>query len=212
MKKFVLALCMLVSAPAFALNPTGTGWETKCVLKSDKSGATHYLCKKKPTFNFIGLRIDAGAPDLLGASLVGRPLKFAQLELGGTTSLVGGGIRVGASVFLPWYISPSAHVEYGHQWAGDVNKLVVMFGGSDPKISLLKNVEYDYVNLHGGLGFGHPNWFMFRIQAGYSYVWGSTNGLQVYLQEKANRPNLTISEANAKVWTPSAKIVFQLYF
>lgn len=212
MKKILFALLMLcVSTPVWALNPTGTGWKTVCNDRV-KNGKTVTTCKTKPDFNFVGLRLDAGAPDGFGASLVGRPLKFAQLELGGTTTVVGGGVRVGMSVFLPWYISPSAHVEYGHQWAGDVNKLIVMFGGSDPKVSLLNHVEYDYVNLHGGLGFGHPNWFMFRIQGGYSYVWGNTNGLQAYLQDKTNQSNLMISEANAKMWVPSGKLVFQFYF
>jgi hypothetical protein len=215
MKKLVFALLSLcISSPAWALNPTGTGWETVCKVagKAVPLGTPGAKCKKQPKFTVIGLKIDAGAPEGLGFSLVGRPLKFAQLELGGTTTLVGGGIRTGLSVFLPWYISPGATFEYGHQWAGDINKLVVMFGGSDPKISLLNHVEYDYVNLYGTLGFGHPNWFMFRINAGYTYLWANTNGLQTYLQTKTNQPNLTISEASAKVWAPTANVTFQIYF
>lgn len=215
MKKIVFALLALcLSTPAWALNPTGTGYEIVCKVGKNvvPLGTPGAKCKTAPTFNYIGLRLDVGAPDLLGASLVGRPLKFAQVELGGTTSLVGGGIRTGVSIFLPWYISPGVNVEYGHQWAGNINKLVTMFGGSDPKISLLNNVEYDYMNLHGTLGFGHPNWFMFKVHAGYSYIWGNTNGLQVYLQNKTNEPNLTVAEASAKVWSPSAKIDFQIYF
>ena len=220
MKKLLFALAILcISSPAWALNPTGTGWiTTRCQTEIGSEIQNGYVVKayryrpcKKPTFNYIGLRLDAGAPDLLGVSLVGRPLKFAQIELGGTTTLVGGGIRVGLSVFLPWYVSPGINIEYGHQWAGNMNRLIAMFG-DDPRISLLNHIEYDYTNLHGSLGFGHPNWFMFRIQAGYSYIWGSTSGLQAYLQNKTNQPLLTVTEANAKIWTPSAKVVFQLYF
>lgn len=221
MKKILFGLMLLCFAsPAFAKQPvTGSGWETVCTQKVTvkrigkyKTSTYGVVCKKQPTFNVIGLRLDAGVPDLLGASLIGRPLRFLQVEAGGTTTLVGGGVRVGASIFLPWYVSPSAHFEYGHQWAGNVNKLVTMFGGSDPKISVLNSVEYDYLNFHGGLGFGHPNWFMFRILAGYSYIWGSTNGLQAYVQARTNQPNLTLSEATAHVWTPSAKLLFDLYF
>lgn len=217
--KFVVALLMLCcSVPAFA-GVTGTGWETVCKVKTkvDRQGnyrttVTYTVCKKEPTFNVFGFKLDAGVPDALGASFVGRPLKFAQAELGGTTTLVGGGIRAGASVFLPWYVSPSAHFEYGHQWAGNFNKLAVMFGAPNPNLSVLNHLEYDYINLHGGIGFGNPNWFMFRILAGYSYIWGATNGLQAYLQNKTSQPFLTASEAQVKAWTPSGKIVLQFYY
>lgn len=216
MKKILLALLVLTSAPAMAkgLNPTGTGYETVCKFagKVVPLGTPGAKCKKAPKFTVIGMKIDAGAPQGLGFSLVGRPLKFAQIELGGTTTLVGGGIRTGIGVFLPWYISPGATIEYGHQWAGDLNKLAVMFGGSDPKISLLNHVEYDYVNLYGTLGFGHPNWFMFKLSAGYTYLWANTTGLQSYLQEKTNQPCLTVSEAHAKVWAPSGNVTLQFYF
>lgn len=215
MKKILFALLALcISVPAYALNPTGTGWETECRLGKTVVPATFpgAKCKKVFKYTFIGLKVDAGAPQGLGFSIVGRPLKFAQLEFGGTTTLVGGGIRTGLAVFLPYYISPGALIEYGHQWAGDLNKLAVMFGGSDPKISLLQHVEYDYVNLYGTLGFGSPKWFMFKINVGYTYLWASTNGLQAYLQTKTNQPCLTISEASAKVWAPSGNIAFQVYF
>lgn len=219
MKKLVFALLMLgLSTPALA-SVTGTGWEIVCKQKVKvkrvglyKTASTYTVCKKEPTFNVIGLKLDAGVPDVLGASLIGRPLRFAQVELGGTSTLVGGGVRVGTSIFLPYYVSPGAHFEYGHQWAGNVNNLVTMFGGSNPNVSLLNHVEYDYINLHGSLGFGHPNWFMFRIYAGMSYIWGQTNGLQAYVQSRAAQPNLTLAEASAKIWTPSAKLSFEIYF
>ncbi len=200
MKKIVAALFVLcLSSSAFAkLGPvkaTGTGW---------KNGKVDY--------NYLGIKLDAGVPDGLGASLTGRPLKFLQVELGGTTTLTGGGIRGGATIFLPYYVSPSLTVEGGHQWGGDFNKLITMFGGSDPKNCLLRDVQYDYMNLHGGLGFGHPNWFMFRINAGYSYIVATSNGFQSFIQAQAKDGDLRTSEATAKVWTPSAKVTFQLYF
>lgn len=219
MKKFVFALLILgLSTPAFA-RVTGTGWETVCKQKVTvnyqngyRTTSSYTVCKKTPTFNVLGVKLDAGVPDALGASLIGRPLRSAQVELGGTTTLVGGGVRVGTSIFLPYYVSPGAHFEYGHQWAGNLNKLVTMFGGSDPNVSVLNHVEYDYINLHGSLGFGHPNWFMFRLYAGMSYIWGQTNGLQAYVQRRANEPNLVLAEATAKVWAPSAKLSFEIYF
>lgn len=194
-KLIVVAIALCFASTAMAREVVGIGW---------KNG--------KPNFNYIGFKVDAGVPDGLGFSAVGRPLRFMQFELGGTTTLVGVGARAGTTIFLPWYVSPSATFEYGHQWAGNLNNLVVMFGGSNPNNSLLNHVEYDYLNLQGGLGFGHPQWFMFRIQAGYSYIWGNTSGLQSFIQQKTSRPTLEANEAVAKVWSPSGKLVFQAYF
>lgn len=199
--KTTIALCMcLFVSPVFAkrlapVSPEGSGWHNG-----------------KPNYNFIGFRSDIGVPDGLGFSLAYRFVKFWQMEIGGTTTLVGAGVRVGTTMFLPYYISPLINVEYGHQWVGDANKLVTLFGAPDPKVSLLSNIEYDYVNLHGGLQFGNPNWAMIFIHIGYSYVWGNTNGLQKFIQERASRETVTANEATAKIWAPSIKAGIQLYF
>lgn len=219
MKKFafiLLSLCL--SAQAFA-GVSGTGWATVCRMKTKvqrqgnyKTTITYQVCKKEPLFNPIGVRLDAGVPDMFGASIIGRPLRFAQAELGFTETTVGAGVKVGASVFLPYWVSPGFHFQYGHQWFGNGNNFLENFTGSSPNISLLNHIEYDYLNLQGSLGFGHPNWFMFRIFAGYSYLWGQSSGLQTYVQQKTGHPSLTVAEAQAKVWSPSAKIAFDIYF
>lgn len=168
--------------------------------------------KKDGKFNMLGLKVDVGVPDGLGFAAVVRPLRFLDLDLGGTTTFTGGGIRGGATIYLPWYISPSLTLEGGHQWGGDLNKLPVMFGIPNPDIALLRDVQYDYVSLRGGLGFGHPDWFMFYLRAGYTYTAYRTLGLQEFVQKTANDPSITVQEATAKLWTPSADIVFIIRF
>ena len=165
----------------------------------------------KPSLGDFGLRVDAGVPDGLGFSLAYRPFRFVQGELGYTSTLVGGGIRGGATVYVPWYVSPSFTFEGGHQWAGNINELVAKFGGSSNE-SILRDVQYNYLNLHGGLSFGSARWFLIGIHAGMSYITGQTNGFQAFLQEKSKDNSLTVKEVNANLWVPSAKIVAQFYF
>ena len=171
----------------------------------------------KPSLGDFGLRADIGVPDGLGFSLVYRPshgifpTQFVQVELGYTSTIVGGGIRGGATVYVPWCVSPSFTFEGGHQWAGNINELIVKFGGSSNE-SILRDVQYNYLNLHGGLSFGSARWFLIGIHAGMSYITGQTNGFQVFLQEKSKDNSLTVKEVNASMWVPSAKLVLQFYF
>lgn len=215
MKKIIAVLFVLCfSSSAFALDPTGTGWHNGwCPTRyRDYNGNVIMKRCKKIDFNPIGMRMDMGVPDGLGVSLTGRPVKFFQVELGGTSTLTGGGIRGGGTLFLPWYVSPSITIEGGKQWAGNLNRLPGLFGGQDTHYSLLEDVQYSYANFHGGLSFGHPNWFLISLHAGYSYITGNTNGLQAFVRGEANDTSLTLKEANVKLWVPTAKLAIQLYF
>jgi hypothetical protein len=209
-----LPLASLLFSSTTQADTTGAGWkETLCPTKY-----TYYdglpIVKKchKPKFNYLGLQLDAGVPSGLGLSFVGKPVRFMQLEAGGTTTLVGGGVKLGTTVFLPYYVSPGITFEYGHQWFSSANKLATLLGASSPNISLLDHIEYDYINLLGSIGVGSPNHFFFRLNAGYTYLWGNTNGLQAYIQEKTGNNSITTKEATAKVLSPTAKLVFLIYF
>lgn len=168
----------------------------------------HYLTKD---FNKLGVQLGVGVPDAAGLDLVYRPVKFLRMDLGGTTTLVGGGFHTGATIFVPWYISPSLTVEGGYQRAGNINRLVGMFGGSVNNV-LLDDVNYGYANFHGGLEFGHPNWFMFFIHAGYSYIGLKTVGLQKFAEQQTDYVSVRVNEANVSAWVPTAKLGFLVWF
>jgi hypothetical protein len=210
----LLVSIMLCSSSAFAYNPAGTGWTTKqCKTKlRDRYGLAVFKPCKKPNYNYLGFNLSLGAPEALGVSLVGRPLKFLQLELGGSTTLVGGGVKAGVMVFLPWYLSPSVEIEGGRQWGGNFNNLAVMLGFKNPEISLLNDVQYNWVSFLGGLGFGHPNWFYFRLSAGYSYITANTIGLQDFVRKESKNSNVMVKEAGVNAWIPTAKVALQFYF
>jgi hypothetical protein len=168
---------------------------------------------KKIDYYPIGIQVEVGAPAGVGVDLVGKPVKFLQFELGGTTTLTGGGVKAGAMLFLPWYVSPGISIEGGKNWAGDLNRVPAMFGSSNPHNSLLDNVQYDYCSFLGSLGFGSPRYFMFRVYVGESVITGTTHGLREYFYDHtSSNGTITIKEANAIIWSPTAKISFTAYF
>lgn len=193
MAKFIAAnlvviLFLLLGASAHALEYKGTGY-----------------VKHKPAYHFLGAKLDGGVTYGMGASLVARPVRFGELSLGGTTSFTGGGVRVGAGIYLPWYVSPGISLEYGHTWTTQYDNLLTLIGKRQA-------FSYNYTNLYGTLGFGLPNRFMFRLGIGYSYVWGETMNLSNYIRTVLNIKNVTSSEAYVRVWLPSAQASATVYF
>ncbi len=161
----------------------------------------------------MGLKLDIGAPDGIGVSLIARPLKFLDFDLGGTTTISGGGIRGGLTLYAPWVLSPTLSIDGGHQWGGDFNRVpTILFGTPDPGVSLLRNVQYDYLNVRAGFGLGHHNWFYIRLMIGYSYVVYQTNGLNEFVQQTAQDTSILVKEATIKAWTPSASMVIVFHF
>lgn len=158
----------------------------------------------------IGLKLDGGGPDGLGASLLLRPASFLRFEAGGTTDLAAPGARLGITLSVPWYVSPALSVEAGHQWPGDLNKVIARFSGSDPGVALLQRFSYSYANLHGGLELGNPDWFMLTVHAGYSYFVTQTSGLSATLSQHDATLHST-GEANLRAWVPSAKVGLLFY-
>lgn len=205
MNKIIVAVLMLCSSLAFAetKNFVGEPLEKVHVLGT---GWKH----KKPTFNFIGVQLDAGAPDGVGVDIVGSPIKYLRLNVGVPTDLVSAGIRAGATISMFYWITPSATIEGGHMFAGNFNKLVSMFGGNTNE-ALLNNVDYDWVNFHGGLELGHPNWFVFFIHAGMSYFATQTHGLNDYIRQRSGDLTFSAKDVPITVWTPSAKLGFIIW-
>jgi hypothetical protein len=173
------------------------------------------LCAAAPVraagHTIVGLKLDAGGPDGLGASVLLRPASFLRFEVGGTTDLAAPGVRAGIAISVPWYVSPALCVEAGHQWPGDLNKVVASISGSDPRLALLKRFSYSYANLHAGLELGNPNWLMLTFHAGYSYFVTRTSGLADYVAQQD--PALRVAgEATIRAWVPSAKVGLLFYF
>jgi hypothetical protein len=163
----------------------------------------------------IGVMVDAGVPDGLNGSLVYRPFRPLNLHAGVGTNLISYGVRAGASLYLlPTVISPSLNVEAGHYFKGDANAAAVRYGiAAESDSPLLREVGYDYANLHLGLDIGRDR-CSFYLHAGYSILRGTLHNLDELVSEQADG-ELTFEmgdEATATVITPSARIGFLLFF
>jgi hypothetical protein len=82
-------------------------------------------------------------------------------------------------------VSPSLNVEAGRYFRGDANKALVRLGlaeeSNDP---LLREVGYDYANLHVGIDIGRQR-MSFYIHAGLSQIRGTITNLDEAIRNDA---------------------------
>ena len=163
----------------------------------------------------VGVMVDMGVPDGLNGSIVVRPIRPLNLHLGMGTNLISYGVRAGATLYvLPTSITPSLNAEAGRYFPGDANAAANRLGlSSDSDNPLLREVGYDYGNLHLGLDIGRER-FSFYIHAGLSTVRGKLRHLDEMVSEDADE-DLTIEvrqDATATLVGPSGRIGFLFFF
>jgi hypothetical protein len=163
----------------------------------------------------VGVMVDAGVPDGFNGSLVVRPFRPLNIHAGVGTNLISYGVRAGAQLYLlPTAISPTLSAEVGRYFPGDANEAIARLGVSaDSDNPLLREVGYDYANLHLGLDFGREH-FSFYIHAGFSAVRGKIRHLDELVAEDADE-SLTFEvgqDATANIVAPSARIGFLFFF
>lgn len=161
----------------------------------------------------LGAMLDLGVPDGANASLVYRPIKWVDLHAGLGTNAVSPGVRLGASVYmLPTMISPVLAGEVGRYFEGDANAAVMRFGvASESDEPILREVGYDYANLHLGLHFGRER-AIFFIHGGWSIVKGTLHNVDEQIdgeeggeesggiqQEFRKDPTFTITAPSARL-------------
>lgn len=163
----------------------------------------------------VGVMFDAGVPDGLTGSVVYRPLRLLNVHGGLGTNLISVGVRAGASLYvLPTLVSPTINVEVGHYFAGDANATANRLGlTEDADSPILREVGYDYANLHLGLDVGRDR-MSFYLHAGFSALRGKLHNLDELVAENAS-DDLTVSiggDATASIVAPSARIGFVYFF
>lgn len=163
----------------------------------------------------LGVMVDAGVPDGLTGSLVFRPLSMLHVHGGVGTNLISYGVRGGASLYLlPFAISPSLNAEVGRYFAGNANDAAYRVGLTDEgDMPLLREVGYDYANLHLGLDIGRER-LSFYIHAGMSAVRGKVKNLGELIAEDADE-DLTFEvngDPTVRLVTPSARLGLLFFF
>jgi hypothetical protein len=159
--------------------------------------------------------VDMGVPDGLNGSVVYRLFRPLNLHAGLGTNLISYGVRAGASLYiLPTTVSPTLNVEAGHYFPGDANatanRLGLSSGADNP---LLREVGYDYANLHLGLDIGRES-SSFYIHVGVSTVRGKLRHLDETVSDDADEDlNIDVRRtATATLVGPSGRIGFVFFF
>ncbi|HTE53421.1 MAG TPA: hypothetical protein VK698_21350 [Kofleriaceae bacterium] len=163
----------------------------------------------------LGVMVDAGVPDGFTGSLVFRPLRPLHVHAGVGTNLISYGVRAGASLYmLPFAISPTLNAEVGHYFPGDANQAANRVGiSSDSNSPLLREVGYDYANLHLGADFGRDRVSLY-LHAGITVMRGTLHHLDEVVAEGAD-DGLTFAvneDATARIIAPSARVGFLFFF
>ena len=158
---------------------------------------------------------DVGVPDGLTGSAVYRPHQLVNVHGGLGTNLISVGLRAGATLYvLPTMVSPTVNVEVGHYFAGDANATANRLGFTDDSDNpILREVGYDYANLHLGVDVGRQR-MSFYFHAGFSALRGKLHNLDELVAEDASE-GLTVrvgEDATASIVAPSARIGFLFFF
>lgn len=157
----------------------------------------------------IGLQLDAGFPDGLGASLVVTPIRFLRVHAGGLNNGAGSGVRFGAMLlaFPSWAFRPFLGADGGYVFAGVGAWLVPML--SDPTLkTALQTMNVGFVNAHVGFELGSKD-VALTLRGGFSYVALDTGSQAIATGASST---VTISGAAVTGVVPSARIGFIFHF
>ena len=163
---------------------------------------------------WIGAMADLGVPDGATLSIAIRPIPSLRLHGGLSHNLISLGQRVGVTwAPLPWWLSPTLSLEYGHYADGNANPLArTVTGDTTFSSAVLDRVGYDYANARVGLEFGRK-WFTFYLHAGASRITGTVHNLTAEtMSQDAGTTSVTFAkDPNIKLWSVSARLGFIVY-
>ncbi len=156
----------------------------------------------------IGMLVDVGVPDGLGASLLVRPLAWVRLHAGAATNGIAPGVRGGVTLApFSGAAAPTLTVEAAHFMPGNANALASTFGLAAPT-TLLDGVSYRFASAHLGVELGSQATVSFFVRAGASYVVAATGTFDEPLDA---RSAVSSSALQFQALIPSLKLGFQFY-
>lgn len=119
---------------------------------------------------FIGVQVDVGVPDGIGASLVVTPNPFLRLSVGGLSNGVGAGARAGLSLicFPRSAFRPLIGVDGGYVWGGQGEWLPQLIQNKVVRESIT-GLNVGFLDAHLGFELGSKN-VAFTFRAGPALV------------------------------------------
>lgn len=161
------------------------------------------------TAPFIGVQLDVGAPDGIGASMVVTPGRFLRLTAGGLNNGVGTGVRLGVMLvaFPRFAFRPTLGLDAGYVFGGQGEWLPRLIQNEQLR-GALTGVNVAFVNAQVGFELGSKHVAIF-LRAGLSYV-DLTLGAQ-RLDTSATSA-VTVQGLTLNGFLPSARLGFIFMF
>ncbi len=118
----------------------------------------------------VGIQLDVGVPDGIGASLVYTPGRYLRLSVGGLSNGVGAGVRAGATLvaFPTSIFRPLLGVDGGFVSGGHLAWLPPLLDDEAARTAIT-GVSVGFVNAQLGFELGSKH-VAFTLRAGLSYV------------------------------------------
>lgn len=173
--------------------------------------SSHAEAEKNRRF---GVMVDAGVPDGATGSLVFRPWSWLRVHAGGGHNMVSPGVRGGITLApLSGSATLTANLDGGRYFGGDANPLARMLSGDETiDVAALRDVGYDYVNLHAGFEWGRQ-YATFYVHAGMSYIHGAMkNGSESFSDIDPSTTFQFKGDPKVTIWSPSLRLGLIVYF
>jgi hypothetical protein len=176
-----------------------------CLLLALPASADELAVRK--TARYFGASLEVGAPDILGVSLVGRPVKWLRLAAGINTDTAAVGVH-GGLTFVPLdrIVSPSLSLEGGHMFEGGSTFLTEHLS---PKSYVVEQLSYDYGSAHLGIEVDIKHRATFFLHAGASFISMDVHG---HKRTPVTSGTVSLSDPNLQIWTFSGKLGFVVFF
>lgn len=119
---------------------------------------------------FVGVQIDLGLPDGIGASLVVTPGRFLRISVGGLSNGVGAGVRLGAELvaFPSSPFRPLLGVDGGYVFGGQGAWLPQLIDDAQVR-NAITGLNVGFVDAQVGFELGSKN-VAFTLRGGLAYV------------------------------------------
>jgi hypothetical protein len=151
----------------------------------------------------LGMNFDLSDPSGIALGLTTRLPYLPWFKLGlDATYTLAPGIRGNLLIDpIKFPVAPVANLDFGHQ-----------FGFKVPGVSNSPTIDFDYVDLQGGLAFGSRDGFRFLLLAGMSHLSGTAHNFQGVISSSSSTQGLTIADPNFSGWVPDAKLGVEFLF
>lgn len=194
---------MLATVLALALTSTPPPLVTTEGVALDESGRAPWSAPP------IGVQLDVGVPDGIGASLVYTPGRYLRLSVGGLSNGVGAGVRAGAALiaFPTSIFRPLLGIDGGWTAGGQLAWLPQLLDDEATRTAI-SGLSIGFVNAQLGFELGSKH-VAFTLRAGLSYVEARAPS-QSY--SSGGTSTVTVSGLGVTGFIPSARLGFIFCF